>query len=246
MALICFFFVDLSKKVGNELFEMVRSLRTNDIVLKKHEQWGVVLDTDDRLTSKSFGDFKTKTRQESEARLRAYMRAPSPDANDSNGDFTIAVALASPGTGTRFIDDAMRMPLATSPHFDHFLRLAISFNGESAGAFNYPFSTRILRHFFFLCELRTSSHRCDSVAGRHRQVAAFSIRWQGRGPCLADRVPCHRGIVLSAAWRQAWSHCANGRRDLKGRFRRQRQRDTAQQCEVCARRGGVSHYREAC
>jgi hypothetical protein len=143
---------------GRELAESVRSLCANNaafkgVVLKKQEQWGVVLDTDDRLTGKNFGDFKTKTRQESEARLRQYMLAPSQTRSDSldiKGGFTIAVTLASSGMGkSRFIDDAMRMPLAASPHFDHFLRLAISFNGDWSGTtYHYPVSTRILSNFF--------------------------------------------------------------------------------------------------
>lgn len=108
------------------------------IVLKDIALCGVVLDADDRLTDKNFGDFKSETRKYSERELREYMRSPSQtrsDARDTKRDFTIAVTLAPPGTGkSRFLDDAMRMPLE-SPHFDHFLRVAISVNGESQGLY---------------------------------------------------------------------------------------------------------------
>jgi hypothetical protein len=121
------------------------------IAFKSTTQWGVVLSSDTRLTGEAFGNFKSEKRQQSEADLIEYMCAPSvtrSDALETRRDFSIAVALAPPGTGkSRLLDDAMRVPLE-SPHFDHFLRFAITFNGESSGTYYYPISVRLLYQFF--------------------------------------------------------------------------------------------------
>jgi len=123
------------------------------VVLKDDAQWGVVLDSDARLTGKNFGDYKSPTRRDTEVKLLEYMCAPSRTrsiALDTRGCYQIAVTVAPRGTGkSRLLDDAMRMSLE-SPHFDHFLRLAISFNGDSSGAYRHPISVRLLRQFFCL------------------------------------------------------------------------------------------------
>jgi hypothetical protein len=68
-------------------------------------------------------------------------------------DFTISVTVAAPGTGkTRLVDDALRMPLDAKPneetHFDHFLRLAVTFNGNYGGTYAHPLTARMLLMFF--------------------------------------------------------------------------------------------------
>jgi hypothetical protein len=124
-----------------------------EVVLKDDAEWGVVLDSDARLTAYRFGDYKSQTRRDTEVKLRDYMCAPSRTrsaALDTKGDFRIAVTLAPPGTGkSRLLDDAMRVPLE-SPHFDHYLRFAITFNGKSSGEYRHPISVRVLRQFFCL------------------------------------------------------------------------------------------------
>jgi hypothetical protein len=111
--------------------------------------WGVVSDSNERLTGLSFGDYKTRLRQSTEAKLQEYMCNPSPRrSDDATGGFQIAATVAPPGTGkSRLLDDAMRMPLE-SRQFRHFLRLAITFSGNSSGTHRYPISVRLLRQFF--------------------------------------------------------------------------------------------------
>jgi hypothetical protein len=123
----------------------------HQVVLKDDAQWGVVSDA--RLTAYRFGDYKSATRRVTEVKLRDYMCAPSRTrsaALDTRGCYQIAVTVAPRGTGkSRLLDDAMRMSLE-SPHFDHFLRFAITFNGKSSGEYRHPISVRLLRQFFCL------------------------------------------------------------------------------------------------
>jgi hypothetical protein len=63
------------------------------------------------------------------------------------------VTVAAPGTGkTRLVDDALRMPLDAKPneakHFDHFLRLAVTFNSNYSGTYAHPLTARMLLLFF--------------------------------------------------------------------------------------------------
>jgi hypothetical protein len=144
--------VTVSLTVGHELVDSMRSLCNvvKGVTLKTADQWGVVLDSDRRLASQTFSDFKTEVRKKSEATLAAYMCAPSRSraGGEAQGSYQVAVTLAPPGTGkSRFLDDAMRMPLE-SRDFDHILRLAISFSGTTFGLYHYPVSARILHQFF--------------------------------------------------------------------------------------------------
>jgi hypothetical protein len=110
--------------------------------------WGVTRDDDPRMTPACFGDYKSPQRLETEAKLREYMSAPSRSRQTGLSEFSIAVTVAAPGTGkTRLLDDALRMPLDTK-HFAHVLRLAITFNGMTSGAFAHPIAARVLREFF--------------------------------------------------------------------------------------------------
>jgi hypothetical protein len=154
--------------VGKELAEKVQQLcATNShlrtITFKTAEQWGVVLDSDIRLTAKQFGDYKSTMRKVAEQRLLDYMLEPSRTRGvvDTAGDYQIAITMAPPGTGkSRFLDDAMRMPLK-SPHVDHFLRFAITFNGKTSGAFKYPISARVLFQFF--CTGKPAEATLDAI-----------------------------------------------------------------------------------
>jgi hypothetical protein len=97
--------------------------------------WGVTRDDDPRMTPACFGDYKSPQRRETETKLREYMSAPSESRQKGLSEYSIAVTVAAPGTGkTRLLDDALRMPLDTT-HFAHVLRLAITFNGMTSGAF---------------------------------------------------------------------------------------------------------------
>jgi hypothetical protein len=120
--------------------------------------WGVTLDDDLRFAAAEFGTYKSTLRTATEERLRKYMREPSiPRATTATSfemkDFQIAVTVAAPGTGkTRLIDDALRMPLDAKPgeqeHFDHFLRLAVTFNTNYGGSYAHPLTARMLLMFF--------------------------------------------------------------------------------------------------
>jgi hypothetical protein len=115
--------------------------------------WGVTRDGDGdgiRMTTVRFGDYKSPLRLKTEAKLREYMQKPTEPRASGLGlsDYSIAVTVAAPGTGkTRLLDDALRMSLDKT-HFAHVLRLAITFNGYTNGAFAHPIATRVLRDFF--------------------------------------------------------------------------------------------------
>jgi hypothetical protein len=123
-------------------------VETNTPFKRDPMTWGVTRDDDPRMTPACFGDYKSPQRLETEAKLREYMSAPSESRQTGLRDFSIAVTVAAPGTGkTRLLDDALRMPLDTK-HFAHVLRLAITFNGTTGGAFAHPIAARVLREFF--------------------------------------------------------------------------------------------------
>jgi hypothetical protein len=120
--------------------------------------WGVTREDDARFAAAEFGTYKSALRTETEELLRKYMREPSnPRVTTTTSfemnDFEIAVTVAAPGTGkTRLIDDAMRMPLdakqGEEKHFDLFLRLAVTFNGNYGGTYVHPLTARMLLVFF--------------------------------------------------------------------------------------------------
>jgi hypothetical protein len=123
-------------------------VETNTPFKSDPETWGVTRDDDPRMTPACFGDYKSPQRRETETKLREYMSAPSRSRQTGLSDLSIAVTVAAPGTGkTRLLDDALRMSLDTK-HFAHVLRLAITFNGMTGGAFAHPIAARALREFF--------------------------------------------------------------------------------------------------
>jgi hypothetical protein len=139
-----------SLALGGRLVELVRQacVETNTPFKSDPMTWGVTRDDDPRMTPACFGDYKSPQRRETEAKLREYMSAPSRSRQTGLRDFSIAVTVAAPGTGkTRLLDDALRMSLDTK-HFAHVLRLAITFNGMTGGAFAHPIAARALREFF--------------------------------------------------------------------------------------------------
>jgi hypothetical protein len=125
---------------------------------KDAKSWGVTQEADPRFAGAEFGTYKSADRLATEKKLREYMREPSePRATTTTGfqmkDFTIVVTVAAPGTGkTRLVDDALRMPLDAKPneakHFDHFLRLAVTFNSNYSGTYAHPVTARMLLMFF--------------------------------------------------------------------------------------------------
>jgi hypothetical protein len=138
--------------VGRELTKTMRELcARHDVVFKEESKWGATEETDERLTGKNFGDFKSANRLQTDASLLAYMVEPSPTRSgmhETKRDFTVAVTLAPPGTGkSRLLDDAVRAPLE-SRYFTHFLRLVVTFNGATGGAYKYPLTSRVVREFF--------------------------------------------------------------------------------------------------
>jgi hypothetical protein len=136
--------------LGDRLVDLVRQacVETNTPFKRDPMTWGVTRDDDPRMTPRRFGDYKSPQRVETEAKLREYMSAPSESRQTGLRDFSIAVTVAAPGTGkTRLLDDALRMPLDTT-HFAHVLRLAITFDDWTNGAFEHPIATRVLREFF--------------------------------------------------------------------------------------------------
>jgi hypothetical protein len=139
-----------SLALGGRLVELVRQacVETNTPFKSDPMTWGVTRDDDPRMTAACFGDYKSPQRLASEAKLREYMSAPSESRETGLSEYSIAVTVAAPGTGkTRLLDDALRMPLDTT-HFAHVLRLAITFNGMTSGAFAHPIAARVLREFF--------------------------------------------------------------------------------------------------
>jgi hypothetical protein len=151
---------DICRAVGARLRELVEeSCAESKYPFKVDSKtWGVTLDDDLRFAAAEFGTYKSTLRTETEERLRKYMREPSiPRATTATSfemkDFQIAVTVAAPGTGkTRLIDDALRMPLDAKPgeqeHFDHFLRLAVTFNANYGGSYAHPLTARMLLMFF--------------------------------------------------------------------------------------------------
>jgi len=134
--------------------ESLRELVKNSCVearyphFKDAKSWGVTFEADPRFTATEFGTFKSATRLATEDKLRKYMREPS---EPQMKDFTIAVTVAAPGTGkTRLVDDAISLDAKPNEatHFDHFLRLAVMFNGNYGGTYAHPLTARMLLMFF--------------------------------------------------------------------------------------------------
>jgi hypothetical protein len=111
--------------------------------------WGVTAVADERMTPLNFGDFKSEERKKTEQAAIEYISEPSQSRQISSGTdtFGIAATVAAPGTGkTRLLDDLLRATVPTT-HYNHFLRLPITFNGKTAGVFTHPVAVRALLQF---------------------------------------------------------------------------------------------------
>jgi hypothetical protein len=109
--------------------------------------WGVTADADERMTPLKFGDFKSEECKTTESDAIKYMSEPSVSRQAGLSSFAIAFTIATPGTGkTRLLDDLLRVTMPTT-HYDHFLRLPITFNGETTGEFTHPVAVRALLQF---------------------------------------------------------------------------------------------------
>jgi len=116
---------------------------------KDPTKWGVTGAKDPRLAGFTFGNFKTDVRKAGETILINYMCKHSTSRDkDIKNDFSIALAVAAPGTGkTRLLDDMLRVPLR-STEFEHILRLGISFNGKTGSHCRFNLASRVIREFF--------------------------------------------------------------------------------------------------
>jgi hypothetical protein len=137
--------------------------------------WGVTNENDARFTAHQFGDFKSANRAKMEEELRKYMREPSEPRGPRLKDFAIAVTIAAQGSGkTRLVDDALRVPLSAKPgetaHFDGYLRLAVTFNGNYGATYAHPVSTRMLLAFFCGVVARDASIVLKSLDGKLKQI----------------------------------------------------------------------------
>jgi hypothetical protein len=118
--------------------------------------WGVTDINSRRMTAYSFGDYKSATRLEAEAKLTAYLCGFSEPRYAGGGDsFAIATAVAAPGTGkTRLLDDTVRGLIAADKSGDVLfdpsdkLLLAITFNGATTRACVHNVASRCVLEFF--------------------------------------------------------------------------------------------------
>jgi hypothetical protein len=122
-------------------------------------------------------------------------------------DFQIAVTVAAPGTGkTRLVDDALRMPLDAKPaneakHFDHFLRLAVTFNSNYSGTYAHPFTARMLLVFFCGTVHADASIVLDRIDTKLVQLFRTSLPKIRR----AEGARRAGGAVFRAARRASWA-----------------------------------------
>jgi hypothetical protein len=122
--------------------------------------WGVTGAGDKRLTTYSFGDYKSKPRYKGEVKLSAYLNGWSqPRIPGGSAPFAIATLVAAAGTGkSRVLDDAVRGDIAAElgddgeviRRFDPVgkLLLAISFNGFTRQECAFPVASRCVLEFF--------------------------------------------------------------------------------------------------
>jgi hypothetical protein len=122
--------------------------------------WGVTDVDDERLTLRSFGDFKSPVRLEAECKLAAYLNNFSEPRYDGGFDtFAIAAAIGAPGSGkSRLLDDTVRGQIAAELRdgvpvnlFDPSdkLMLAITFNGRTTSRrCAFELASRCVLEFF--------------------------------------------------------------------------------------------------
>jgi hypothetical protein len=111
------------------------------------KSWGVTGDNDARLTPFEFSDFKTDARKLTELAAIKYISEPSEARQDKLSPFGIAATIAAPGTGkTRLTDDLLRATLPTT-HYNNFLLLPITFNGNAPRALKHPLVVHALLQF---------------------------------------------------------------------------------------------------
>jgi hypothetical protein len=118
--------------------------------------WGVSDINSGRMTAYSFGEYKSATRLEAEAKLTASLCGFSVPRYAGGGDsYAIATAVAAPGTGkTRLLDDTVRGLIAADKNGDVLfdpsdkLLLAITFNGATTTACVHDVASRCVLEFF--------------------------------------------------------------------------------------------------
>jgi hypothetical protein len=148
--------------VGRKLAAVAKKATTGSqfVTFKTDEKtWGVTGVNDRRLASHSFGEYKNGTRLEAEANLTAYLCDFSKPRHDlSSEQFTIAAAVAAPGTGkSRLLDDTVRGQIAAEVRDDVVIRrfdpsgalfLPITFNGGTTQACVHDVASRCVLEFF--------------------------------------------------------------------------------------------------
>jgi hypothetical protein len=102
-------------KVGRKIAALVKKVTAGsvNVPFKTDElTWGVTDGNSERLTLRSFGNYKSPTRLDAEVALSAYLTDFSePRYKGGNQSFAIATAVAPPGTGkSRLLDAAKSLP----------------------------------------------------------------------------------------------------------------------------------------
>jgi hypothetical protein len=148
--------------VGRKLAAVAKKATTGSqlVTFKTDEKsWGVTGVNDRRLASHSFGEYKNGTRLEAEANLTAYLCDFSKPRHDLGSEqFTIAAAVAAPGTGkSRLLDDTVRGQIAAEVRDDVAIQrfdpsgallLPITFNGGTTRACVHDVASRCVLEFF--------------------------------------------------------------------------------------------------
>jgi hypothetical protein len=157
----CFFFLFLfsfffSWPVGRELVKVAKKATTGSefVTFKTDEKtWGVTDINGGHLAAHSFGEYKNHTRLQAEAELTAYLCDFSKPRYDGGVEqFTIATAVAAPGTGkSRLLDDTVVGQIKSGGmSFDPSgaLFLPITFNGGTTRECVHDVASRCVLEFF--------------------------------------------------------------------------------------------------
>jgi hypothetical protein len=157
----CFFFLFLfsfffSWPVGRELVKVAKEATTGSefVTFKTDEKtWGVTDINGGHLAAHSFGEYKNHTRLQAEAELTAYLCDFSKPRYDGGVEqFTIATAVAAPGTGkSRLLDDTVVGQIKSGGmSFDPSgaLFLPITFNGGTTQECVHDVASRCVLEFF--------------------------------------------------------------------------------------------------
>jgi hypothetical protein len=153
-------------------------VRLTQVVCEQHAapfksdamSWGVTTVADERMTPFEFGDFKSEEREKTEMDAIKYISEPSQSRQRGTDIFGIAATVAAPGTGkTRLLDDLLRATVPTT-HYNHFLRLPITFNGKTTGDFTHPVAVRALLQFVCGTTRVTAKRPLRTLDGHLRSV----------------------------------------------------------------------------